>query len=169
MSLCNHPNHRNRCNHGFTFVEMAIVIAIFSVLFGTVTVALGNFLTNQALSTDGDNIVQTLREAHVRAVASEQDSSWGGYFDTASKPERATLFKGAGYADREPVFDQVTDLHSSTEFGPLLLNGGGNAVVFSKRSGMTTNDGLFSLVHQDQAFTVTINPLGLTDFTPLAS
>jgi len=105
----------------------------------------------------------------VRAVASEQDSSWGVYFDTASKPERATLFKGAGYADREPVFDQVTDLHSSTEFGPLLLNGGGNAVVFSKRSGMTTNDGLFSLVHQDQAFTVTINPLGLTDFTPLAS
>lgn len=144
------------------------MIAIASVLLGATVMSLGNFMTNQALSTDGDNLVQTLREAHVRATASERDSSWGVYFDTTPNSNRAVLFKGAGYVTRDPAFDQVTDLHSSTEFGPLLLNGNGNEIVFSKRNGMTTNDGLFSLVHQDQAFTMTINPLGLTDFAPPA-
>lgn len=151
---------------GFTFVELAIVIAISSILFGTAAVALGNFMTNQAMSTDGSMVVQTLREAHVRATASDRDSSWGVHLDTATDPKRAVLFKGVGYAERDPSFDQVTDLHSSISFGPFLLNGGTNEVVFSKRSGMTANDGLFSLVHQDLAFTVTVNPLGLIDFEP---
>jgi prepilin-type N-terminal cleavage/methylation domain-containing protein len=149
---------------GFTFVEMTIVIAILSVLFGTAAVTLGNFMTNQALRADGSTIVQTLREAHTRATASEQGSDWGVYFDTALNPDRVVLFKGVGYIGHDPAFDQVTDLHSNVAFGPFLLNGGGSEVVFSKRSGTTAHDGLFSLVSENQAFTVTINPLGLTDY-----
>ncbi len=156
-------------NSGFTFVELTLAFAIMSILFGTAAVALGNFMTNQALGTDGSMVVQTLREAHARATASDRDSGWGVYLDSASDPDRAILFKGTGYALRDSAFDQVTELNSSVTFGPLLLNGVGNEVVFSKRNGMTANDGLFSLVHQDQAFTVTINPLGLTDFTPPTS
>jgi|GEM_PF-1008165 len=162
------PKCEMRNISGFTFVELALVIAIASILFGTAAVALGNFMTNQALQADGSSIVQILREAHTRAVASERDSSWGVYFDTVSAPDRAVLFKGVGYAQRDTSFDQITELHPSVSFGPLLLNGGEGEVVFSKRNGMTANDGLFSLVHQETAFTVAINPLGLTDFTPPA-
>jgi prepilin-type N-terminal cleavage/methylation domain-containing protein len=160
-------NHRYRSRHGFTFVELAIVIAIFSVLFGTAAVALGNFMNSQALQSDGSILVQALREAHARSVASERDSGWGVYLDTTvPNANRAILFKGSSYSQRDPAFDQVTPLHPSVEFGPLLLNGGGSEVDFSKRSGLTANNGLFSLAHQDQSFIVTVNPLGLTDFTP---
>lgn len=140
------------------------MIAIFSILLGTATVALGNFMTNQALRSDGEKVVQTLREAHVRATASERDSSWGVYFDTVPSPDRVLLFKGGDFALRDPSFDLATDLYSSVSFGPLLFNGGGNTIVFSKRSGMTAQDGLFSLVSNGQAFTVTVNPLGLIDY-----
>lgn len=157
-------NVKCKMNGGFTFVELAIVIAIFSILLGTATVALGNFMTNQALRSDGEKVVQALREAHVRATASERDSSWGVYFDTASSPDRVVLFKGSDFALRDASFDLSTDLYSSVAFGPLLFSGGGNAIVFSKRSGMTAQDGLFSLISNDQAFTVTVNPLGLIDY-----
>lgn len=167
-SQIRNTNFEMRNVFGFTFVELSIVIAILSILLGTATVALGNFMTNQALRSDGEKLVQTLREAHVRATASERDSSWGVYFDTVPNPERVILFKGAGYALRDPVFDQISDLYSSVTFGPLLLNGGSGEIVFSKRSGMTANDGLFSLNSNDQAFTVRVNSLGLTDFaTPV--
>ena len=149
---------------GFTFVELSIVIAILSILLGTAALALGNFMGNQALRSDGEKVVQTLREAHVRATASERDSSWGVYFDTAPSPERAILFKGTDYALRDSSFDQITLLYPNVTFGPLILNGGGNEIVFSKRSGMTAQDGLFSLLSNNQAFPVTINSLGLIDF-----
>ena len=135
------------------------------IVLGVGVVTLGNFMGNQALRSDGEKVVQTLREAHVRATASEQDSSWGVTIDTISSPDRLVLFKGSDYALRDPGFDQITTLYPNANFGPLLLNGGGNTLVFAKRSGMTAQDGLFSLISGAQAFTVSVNPLGLTDFT----
>ncbi|MBI5421931.1 prepilin-type N-terminal cleavage/methylation domain-containing protein [Candidatus Peregrinibacteria bacterium] len=158
-------NPRIRNVSGFTFVELAIVIAIFSIVLGAAVMTLGNFMGNQSLRSDGEKVVQTLREAHVRSTASEWDSSWGVYFDVVATPNRLVLFKGTDYSLRDPTFDQTTDLYPTVTFGPLLLNGGGSEIVFSKRSGLIAQDGLFSLVSNTQAFTVAVNPLGLTDFT----
>ncbi len=160
-------NHKtqNTNTKGFTFVELIIVFTLFSLLFGMGAMVMGNFTSSQGLRFGGDSIVQSLREAHTNSTSQYRDSAWGVYFDTATDPQRYVLFKGGTYASRDTSFDQITDFYKQVNFQNVSLSGGGQEIVFSKRSGFTSDDGTFQLVADSETYNVSVNSLGFVDFS----
>ncbi len=153
-----------RSKKGFTMVELIVGIALFSLLFGMGAVVLGNFTTVQSLRIGGERLVQSLREAHTNSVAQRQDSAWGVYFDTISEPDRYIVFKGNHYASRDTSFDQVNQFQKNIDIHMLNI-GGGNEVVFAKRSGLTNNSGSIRLSAGEEYYDVSVNGMGMVDFT----
>jgi prepilin-type N-terminal cleavage/methylation domain-containing protein len=152
-------------SYGFTLIELILVITIFSFMFGMASLVLGNFMNNRALRTDGEMIVQTIREARTMAIAQNQDSSWGVYFDNSSSPRKYVLFKGLSYAARDNSFDRINELHSNVAYQTISLNGGAQETIFSKRSGQTDQFGAVVLQYQDEIFDIDINAMGAIDYT----
>lgn len=144
-------------------MELIIVIALFSLLFGTAGVVLGNFSTDQALRAGGERLVQSLREAHNNAVTQQRDSAWGVYMDSSTDPDQYVVFKGNSYVSRDTSFDQINKFHTKVIFQNINLTGGGNEIVFSKRSGLTSDFGTVRLATDSGVFDVEVNGMGLID------
>lgn len=161
----NHSLFKIRQTKGFTMVELIIVIALFSVLFGMGATMLGNFSSTQSLHFTGDRLVQSLREARMNSVTELYDSTWGIYFNSVSNPQQYILFKGNTYATRDASFDQPTLFSKRVGFNSVSLNGGGSEVRFSRRGGFTSNYGTVVLRVDNETYDLSINRLGLTDFT----
>jgi prepilin-type N-terminal cleavage/methylation domain-containing protein len=147
---------------GFSLVELLLVIALFALLFSASTVVFGALASRQSLQTEGERVVQTLREARTYALSQRLDSAWGVYLDTASDPQAFILFKGSSYAGRDAAYDQVNALFPSVHYGALNL-GGAFEIVFSKRTGSALTSGTFELATED-VLTVSVNPLGFIDY-----
>ena len=147
---------------GFTLVELILVIAIFTILFGTGAVALGNFVSGQALHTAQSQFTQSLREARSFSVAQHYDSPWGVYLDTVAEPDRLVLFQGASYPLRDSDFDQVTPFYKSITFKQISLASGLNEIVFAKRTGQTGDYGTVTLGGAaDDEKEISVNGLGI--------
>ena len=140
------------------------MIGIVSLLFGLGALTLSDFMNDQALQTAGKSMVQSFREARTQAVAQRLDGPWGIYFDNGSDPRGYVLFQGNTYASRDTDYDQTTIFHKAIVFDQISLNGGGQEVVFSKRSGLTGDHGSVRLASQTETLDITINSLGLIDF-----
>ncbi len=156
---------KSQVSKGFTLVELIFVFTMLSFLFGLGAIALGNFTSSQGLRFAGDKLAQSLREAHTNAVAQYQDSAWGIYLDTAPTPEQYVLFKGNTYASRDTAFDQPNEFYKTVEFQNISLAGGGQEIVFSKRSGFTSDNGTFRLAADGEFYNISVNSLGLVDFS----
>ncbi len=124
---------------GFTLVEIAVTISILVVIG---TLALVSFIgsrNTRDLATAGQEIVSVLRKAQARALAGENNMTWGVHFDTT----RAVLFRGPTYAG-----STLTETHllpSSVTFYSVNLAGGGSDVIFSKITGSTEQPGSVEL------------------------
>ncbi len=146
---------------GFTLVELIFVIAIFGILFGMGAVALGNFVTNQALVTAKSQLTQNLREARTFSMTQHHDSKWGVYFNTVPEPDGLILFQGNSYAGRDSSFDMTTTFHKSVTFSNINLAGGGQEIVFDKRTGQTGDSGTMQLGAVDDSLEISVNELGI--------
>jgi len=147
---------------GFTLVELTFVVAIFIVLFGTGAVALGNFISGQALHTAGNYLTQSLREARSFSVAQYHDSEWGVYLDTITEPDRLVLFKGNSYPLRDTDFDQIIPFHKSITFKQISLASGLHEIVFAKRTGQTGDYGVVTFgTAADEDIQLSVNALGI--------
>ena len=91
--------------NGFTLIELLLVIGILAVVFGlALPFTLNTKFTNE-LDAATQNLMTTLKEAQSQAVAGEGDVPYGIYFDTASSPQKYTIYKGTSYADRDTSFN----------------------------------------------------------------
>jgi len=149
---------------GFTLVELIFVIAIFAILFGMGAVALGNFVTNQALVIAKDQLVQNLREARTFSMTQHHDSKWGIYLNTASHPDHLVLFQGNSYVGRDSSFDMTTEFHKSVTFSNINLAGGGQEIIFDKRTGQTGDYGSIQLSAVGENVEISVNGLGIINF-----
>jgi prepilin-type N-terminal cleavage/methylation domain-containing protein len=149
---------------GFTILELILVIAIFAVIFSSTTIVFGNLLNEHRLASKGYEIVQSLREARTDAVSRKGDSGWGVYLDASAHPDRYIVFKGDSYMSRDSSFDQTVIFPESVIFSNIGISGG-NEIVFGKRTGETDDTGSFDLVTGEDKFGVTVNRLGLIDYS----
>ncbi len=111
---------------GFTAIEILLVIAIAVVLFALVFPLGIDFYRDWQLQNNTQQILQTLRKAQSRAMASELDSSFGIYIQEGSY----VLFKGDSFENRDNQFDEVFDLPLS-----IVIDSLPKEVVFSKLKG----------------------------------
>lgn len=136
---------------GFTLLEILLVISIIVVLAVLIFPLSLNFYKNQQLESHSQQILQVLRRAQLKAMAIEEDSSFGVHFDNDEK--KYTLFKGNSYSP--------ADLNNEEfDFPGIITISGPSEVVFSKLEGMPSFIGDIILSSNGLTRTININPIG---------
>lgn len=138
MKIKNFKSEDKKC---FTLVELLIVIGILIILISLTVPAFHHFQKETDLNNSVKEIVNVLRTAQNKTLASEGASQWGVYFSTLTEPHQFILFKG-------PTFNSGGEIHqlpSSVEIYDINLNGGGTEVVFDRLIGSTSQFGKISL------------------------
>lgn len=136
---------QNKFSFGFTIIELLTVIAILTILTSISISLFRVFQKESGLTNTTEEIINMLRFAQNKTLASEESSQWGVYFSTSSSPQEYILFKGSDYASRDPAYDQVHKIPENVEIYEVDLTGGGLEIVFEKVLGSTDSSGNISL------------------------
>lgn len=103
---------------GFTIVEVLIVVAILTIVFGFSLGVGSNFYSSQVLIGERDSVVSLLRNARTRAMNNTNQSSHGVFIDT----NQYVAFDGESYAARNQAYDAVFPRSAGvTITGPLEI------------------------------------------------
>jgi len=145
-----------KLNVGVTLVELVVVIGIL-VILTLMSVPVFRFFQKESdLNNNTEEIINTLRFAQNKTLASERASQYGVYFDSTTSTHQYTLFKGTDFASRNSSSDEIHKLAKAVEFYEIDLNGG-NELVFDRVTGKTNQPGNVSLrLKADLAKTKTI-------------
>ena len=128
---------------GFTLIEIIIVIFILSFLALILVFSLRSFNNKTDLNNVADNIVNLIKLAQSKTLASEGAGKWGVYFNETD-PDKYILFKGESYDLRDGSFDKISNLPNSLEFFDINITGG-QEIVFDRIVGTTENSGDLSM------------------------
>jgi len=128
----------------FTLIEILIVVGVLAILIAMAFPAFRSFQAESDLNDSADKIINTLRLAQSKTLASEGASQWGIYFSTSTIPHQYTLFQGVNYASRVTSSDEVYDLPESVEIYDINLVGEPE-VIFDRLIGSTGQFGNISL------------------------
>lgn len=140
----------------FTLLELLIIVGITAVLAVLAFPALHNFQLTSDLENSADELINALRLAQQKTIASEGGSSWGVYFNTSTLPYQHILFKGNNYLSRDASKDEVNKISSIVLIAEINL-GGPQEVVFDQISGVSLQQGSVVLaLKNDSSKTKTI-------------
>jgi len=147
-------------NFGVTLTESIITIGILVILITISIPVFRLFQRNSDLNNSTEEVINTLRLAQNKTLASEGASQYGVDFDDTSSPHRYTLFKGSDYASRDVSLDEIYRIPETVEIYEIDL-GGGNEVIFDRITGMTSQSGhVFLRLKTDMTKTKTIYVTG---------
>lgn len=142
-----------RSSHGFTIVELLIVIGVFALFAGIATIVGTRSLRNTEFDRVRETIRMELSSAQADTIGGTLDSAWG----VAVFPNAVTRFRGSTYATRVSAFDRTTT------FGNAVIIGGASEVDFTRPFGLpasatsiTYTDGVYSA-------TTTVSTAGAID------
>lgn len=156
---------------GFTIVELLVIVGILIILTAITIPNLHFFQKESDLNNTKEEVINTLRLAQNKTLASEGASQYGVYFDATSTPNQYTLFKGRAFSLRATSSDKIYKLPKTIKISEIDL-WGGEEVVFARVSGWTsTTDQLGKITLElkiDPSKTKTIyiensGQVGLTD------
>lgn len=135
---------------GFTLIELLLVFGIFIILTSIGISFAVDFFNNRNLDEATNYLISLLREAQNRAMAVEDDSSFGVFVSSLN----FVLFKGDDYLSRDPSFDFIIQAPNN-----LNINGP-NEIVFSKLTGLPNVVGNIVLSCSSQSNTIEVNDIG---------
>lgn len=147
----------------FTLIELLLIVGILIILVGLAIPAFRFFQKETDLNNSTEEIINTLRLAQNKTLASEGDSQWGVYFSTTSVPNQYILFKGVNFVSRATSSDESHNLPSSVEISEINLTGGFPNVIFDRVTGATNQPGEISLRLKDDILKfrlISIQPSG---------
>lgn len=124
----------------FTLIELIVTIGIILVLVVLGALAFRTFQKESNLANNTEEIINILRFAQNKTLASEDASTYGIHFEN----DKFVLFKGAVY-DPLASDNDVYNLSSSVEINEINLAGGASEVIFDRVTGTTVQSGNISL------------------------
>jgi len=127
----------------FTLVELLVIIGILVILTAVAVPAFRFFEKESDLNNSAEEIINNLRLAQNKTLASEKASQWGVYFSTSTDPHQYILFQGSNYQSRATSSDEVHKLTKRIEIYEINL--AGQEVVFNRITGTTPQSGQVSL------------------------
>lgn len=136
---------------GLSLIEVLLVTMVIMILFALILPFGLDFYKSQQLETHTQGILQTLRRAQIKAMATEGDSSFGLYITN----DNYTLFKGISYQNRDPQYDEVFDLPTI-----ITINDQPKEFVFSKFEGKPSLIGNIVLNSNDESRIISVNKFG---------
>lgn len=128
-------------NNGFLLIELLVVIGILIILAAIIPPTLRSFEKELDLNNSTEQIINILRLARNKTLASEKNSQWGVFFDNTTVPHQYVLFKGNNYASRDNPFDKIYKLPERVEIYQIDLVGGGKEIIFERVIGTTEQSG----------------------------
>jgi len=140
--------------HGFTLVELLVVLAILVIVAALAIPFVYSWQTSSDLYTDADTLTQILRRARHQAVTGQNQKAWGVYFDSAN--HQFILFAGGSFSSRETEFDQAFDYPESFN----LTTDFGEEIYFSAYTGQASASGMVTLAAGDQSEQILISRYG---------
>lgn len=153
MFILNAKRYTLNPRNGFTLIEILLVVILLAALMGlTIPVGL-RFLSNEQLTSAGDDVIQTLRRAQELSRIQERDSSYGVFFTSSGY----TFFKGSSYSTRDIVFDEIYELPSGVTVATNLT---ASDIVLGKLNGIPSESGLISLSNSAGSENIEINSAG---------
>lgn len=121
--------------NGFTLIELLLVISVLALAVSLVLPNFNFFQRQSSLDMATQEVVSALRLAQNKALASEDASPFGLYFEN----NRYTLFKGTTFYPTSPD-NSVQQLNSALSLSEINL-GGSNIIIFDQLTGATANPG----------------------------
>ena len=125
------------CNLGLTIPELLVAISVMLILFLLTLTTFIHIQKESDLNNSAEEIINTLKLAQSKTVASEDLSQWGVYFTTSTDPHQYVLFKGDSYLNRTTSSDEINKLPKTVEIYEINL-GGGSEVVFQRITGFAS-------------------------------
>lgn len=132
---------------GTTLTELMITISILLVIGAVAIPAIYLFQKETDLADEALTVLNVLRLARSKALASEGASRWGVYFTTSTEPDQYVLFQGQSYTNRTTSSDETYQLPKSVEFSTIAL--AGKEVVFKPVVGDVIQGGEVWLQQKD--------------------
>jgi len=117
--------------NSFTLIELLVIIGTMIVLMALAAPAFRIFQKESELTNSAEEIINTLRLAQNKTLASEGASQWGVYFSTSTSPQQYVLFQGTDYDSRVVSSDEIHKLPKSIEIYEINFE----AIVFERISG----------------------------------
>ena len=140
--------------NGYTLVEVLIVLAILTVIFGFAIEAGSNFYGGQSLSAERDSLTNLLKTARNQAMNNIDESSHGVYIVA----DKYILFEGNSYAARKQDFDSVFTRSKAVDISGLT------EVVFNAPQGDSDSSGTITISNGNGAAVIRINNEGRIDW-----
>lgn len=126
---------------GFSLIEVLAGMGILIISISLAIAGVHFFKKESDLTDSAERIINVLRLAQNKTLASEGASKWGVYFDNGVEPDQYTFYKGENYASRDVSFDEIFKLSQGVEIYEINLAGGGNEVFFERLNGRTAQSG----------------------------
>ena len=135
--------NKTKKSPGFSVIEILVVLAVLMIVSGLIVPGFNFFRKQSSLNAATQEIINTLRLAQNKTLASEGNSSFGVYLES----DKFILFKGTAYSASSSN-NEAHNLDSSLRISTLSLNGS-NSVVFERLTGNTVNYGAITLEQID--------------------
>ncbi len=146
---------------GFTFIELIVTVAIFSVAVSAILNSFGQLNQNQVINKNTELVATILREARSLTLASRGGNQYGVHLESS----QVVLFRGSVYSSSDP--DNIYyPLNALGNISVITLAGGGSDVVFDRLTGDTSQSGtikLSLLADPSSTRTITISGTGLVE------
>lgn len=148
---------------GFTLIELGIVFGIIALLFGFITLNLGNVQRTTSVNSAIDTLVSDIKSQQAKAMAGTGNSGSGDSFGIYFQVDRYILFTGTTYSSTNSSNFSIT-LGSNLVFANSTFPN--NSLVFLRQSGELNGfiDGMNTIDIQDvqglNKKTITVNRYG---------
>ncbi|MHB0978355.1 MAG: pilus assembly FimT family protein [Minisyncoccota bacterium] len=146
---------------GFTFIELIVTVAIFSVAVSAILNSFGQLNQNQVINKNTELVATILREARSLTLASRGGNQYGAHLESS----QVVLFRGSVYSSSDP--DNIYyPLNTLGNISVITLAGGGSDVVFDRLTGDTSQSGTINLsliADPSSTRTITISGTGLIE------
>lgn len=137
---------------GFTVLELAIILAILSVLAAVIFTSMSSFRSGKALQVVSEDILSLVEEARGYTLSSKDGYAYGVHFESS----RIVLFRGSPYLSGDSN-NKAIDIDGAVEISAISLVGGGVEVLFQRLTGKTSQNGSIIIrLKSDTAKTKTI-------------